>query len=388
MDWIFYFKMAVVCMVFVTAASLGAKGQEVPYDELKVFRLLQNQDYKGATDYLVPFYERDSTNLDVLAQLAYSHRLSNNLTEATWFYRQSFRIDSANVGVLSNLGNLSIQRFNYHLAEDYFRRIIAIDPNHVHANISLSTIMGRKSEWDQAYAHLAHAYAHQPRDIDLAADLVRMCMEQEQYERADSLLRETLPKDPDNGRLLYARVEVSEHLEQYMEMVRTCEHIIALGAQSVPVLRQYARGLFALKDYTGCLEQFEAIIAADGSLGELDYYYMAMSAKTMKRYKEALAYMDMALEAAISPNAGFYYGRKADLYKLANQPSNAIKTYQKSFHFSVVPIHYYEMGIIYERDLTNLAQAARHFELFLKQELTEADEPYANYARHRIRELK
>lgn len=334
------------------------------------------------------FYEQDSANLDVLSQLAYGHRLSKNQTAAEYFYRQSFLLDSTNVGVLANLGSLSISRFNYNLAEDYFNRILSIDPNHVQANISLSTIMERKSEWEQAYMYLAHAFANQPGDMDLAADLIRMDMELEAYGRADSLLRETLPGDPDNGRLLYARAEVSNHLERHMEMVQTCEHIISLGADNVSILRLYAIGLFALKDYEGCLEQYEAIIASDGNLNELDFYYMAMSAKTMKRYQQGLEYMDKALEAAISPNAGFYYGRKADLQKLANQPSNAIKTYQKSFHFSAIPLHYYEMAVIFDRDLTNPAQALRHYELFINQELKEEDKPYVNYAEYRIDALK
>lgn len=388
MNRISLFHAVAVGMVYVLAGSPKANAQEAPYDEIKVFRLLQNQDYQGATDYLMPFYQRDSTNQEVLAQLAYSHRLANNLTEAERFYRQSFRVDSTNVGVLSNLGNLSIRRLNYNLAEEYFRRILAINPDHVQANISLSTIVGRKSEWDAAYAYLAHAYAQQPSDMDLAADLVRLSMERQQYERADSLLRETLPEDPDNGRLLYARVEVSNHLERYDEVVEACEHIIALGVQDVLILRQYAKGLFGLKDYARCLEQYEAIIEMDENLGELDFYYMAMAAKTMKRYAEGLEYMDKALEAAISPNAGFYYGRKADLYRLANQPSNAIATYQKSFHFSEVPIHYYEMAIIFDRDLTNPKQAARYFELYLKQELPTEDAPYIKYAKHRIGELR
>lgn len=385
---IFGFKMILICHLFAVLSCVCAQGQEPPYDELKLFRFLQNQDYKGATDYLMPFYERDSLNMDVLAQLAYSHRLSKNLTVAERFYWQSFQLDSTDVGVLYNLGSLSLGRFNYNLAEDYFQRILAINPDHVQANISLSAIMARKSEWDQAYSHLAHAYAWQPGDMDLAADLVRMCMEREQYERADSLLREILPLDPDNGRLLYARVEVSNHLEQYEEVVSTSEHIIALGAATVPILRQYAMGLFALMDYERCLEQYQRVIDMDGNLSELDCYYMAMSAKAMKRYKEGLEYMDMALEAAISPNAGFYYGRKADLYRLANQPSNAIKTYQQSFHFPIIPIHYYEMGIIFDRDLTNPTQAIRHYELFLQQELKETDKPYIKYAKHRLETLK
>lgn len=125
----------------------------------------------------------------------------------------------------------------------------------------------------------------------------------------------------------------------------------------------------------------------DGNLNELDFYYMAMSAKAMKSYDVALDYMDKALEAAISPNAGFYYGRKADLYRLANQPSNAIATYQKSLGFSVIPIHYYEMALIFDRDLSNPQQAKRYFNLFVRQELAEEDEAYAKYARRRIREL-
>src|SRR5690554_5550634 len=91
----------IACFAGGQFASFEAKAQEASYDELTVFRLLQNQDYRGATDYLLAFYQRDSTDQAVLAQLAYSYRLANNLTEAEQFYRQLFRIDSTNVAVLS-----------------------------------------------------------------------------------------------------------------------------------------------------------------------------------------------------------------------------------------------------------------------------------------------
>src|SRR5690606_10599173 len=387
MNWKYVRHLAATCLASVGFFVAAAQVQEVPYDEMRLLRLLQNREYAAVTAYLMPFYERDSTNQDVLAQLAYSHRLSNNLPESISFYERLLGLDSTDVRVLSSLGDLSVRRLNYRLAEDYYRRIVDLDPDHVHAHISLSAILMRKGARDAAYAHLAHAFAQQPTNMDLAADWVRMCMDRQEYERADSLLRVVLPMDPDNGRLLYARAETSSHLERHAEVVETCERIIALGAQDVLISRQYAKGLFALKEYSRCLEQYEEVIAMDGNLNELDFYYMAMSAKAMKSYDVALDYMDKALEAAISPNAGFYYGRKADLYRLANQPSNAIATYQKSLGFSVIPIHYYEMALIFDRDLSNPQQAKRYFNLFVRQELAEEDEAYAKYARRRIREL-
>lgn len=377
-----------ILLISILTTCSYAFPKDSPYNELTLFRYFQNQNYQGAVDYLMPYYDQDSLNLDVVNQLAYSYRLANNLTAAMDFYTRSFQIDSMNVGVLSNLGNISMGRFNYHLAEAYFGRILAVDSNHVGAHIALSGLMERKFNAEKAYEHLEHAYNYRSTDMDLAADLIRMCMGQQEYVRADSLLQIVLPKDPDNGRLLYARAEVSNHLERYKEVVTTCEHIIGLGAQNEATLRLYATGLFAVKNYDKCLEQYESLIAMDGNLNELDFYYMAMSAKAMKRYQEGLEYMDMALEAAISPNAGFYYGRKADLFKLANQPSNAIATYQKSFHYSSLPIHYYEMALIFDRDLTNPTQALRHYELFLKQELKASDEPYVKFSNYRIDVLK
>src|SRR5690606_10236817 len=83
--------------------------------------------------------------------------------------------------------------------------------------------------------------------------------------------------------------------------------------------------------------------------------------KAMKRYEEGLESMEKVLELAISPNTAFYYGRKADLHDLANQPSAAAKSYLRSFQFETIPLHYYSLAVVYDKKIERCAQCPAVF---------------------------
>ena len=123
-------------------------------------------------------------------------------------------------------------------------------------------------------------------------------------------------------------------------------------------------------------------------MGEIDYYYLAMAYKAMKRYREGLESMDKVLELAVSPNTAFYYGRKADLHDLANQPSAAAESYLRSFQFEIIPLHYYSLAVVYDRKLNDTHNALRYFRQYVKQHPSKEEQVYVDYAQRRIDELK
>src|SRR3546814_5365307 len=113
-----------------------------------------------------------------------------------------------------------------------------------------------------------------------------------------------------------------------------------------------------------------------------------MSYKAMKRFEEGLTNMDKVFELAISPNTAFYYGRKADLHDLANQPSAAAKSYLRSFQFDVIPLHYYSLAVVYDRKLRDARSALRYFRQYVKLRAPDDEQIYLEYARRRIEELQ
>lgn len=347
----------------------------------------QAQQYRAAAQYLETFYPDTVADPAVLNRLGYCYRMAGDYVEAERYYLQLYRLDSLRISTLLSLAAVSVQRGLYLPATNYYRRVIALDTTHVAAYEALSGLMRKKGDLELAYAYLERANYLQPSNSDTAYEFAQLCMNAEQYAKADSILRLALSADPDHGLLLLGKLRVAEKLKNYQEMVALGERLRTQGDESQQVLSLLARGYFHVDDFVGCQEIYERLLAVYKQMGEIDYYYLAMAYKATKQYKEGLGCMDKLLEIAISPNTALYYGRKADLHDLANQPSAAASNYLRSFQFETIPLHYYSLAVLYDRKLNDPRNALRYYRLYVKQDPPTSENQYRAYVQQRIKDL-
>ncbi len=361
--------------------------QSTQPDNNKLLEFYQTQQYQAAAQYLKTFYTDTVADPAVLGRLGYCYRMAGDYAEAERYYLQLYRLDSLRISTLLSLAAVNVQRGRYLPAAKYYRQVIAVDTTHAAAYEALSELMRRQGDLELAYAYLERANYLQPSNSDIAYDFSQLCVNIEQYAKADSILQLALNADPDNGLLLLGKLRVAEKLTNYEEMVAIGERLRALGDESQQVLSLLARGYFHMDEFVDCEKTYTHLLTVYKQMGEMDYYYLAMTYKAMKQYEQGLIYMDKVLEIAISPNTAFYYGRKADLHDLANQPSAAASSYLRSFQFETISLHYYSLAVLYDRKLNDSRNALRYYRLYLKQEPTKAEERYRTYVKKRIEEL-
>ena len=365
-----------------------AHAQQARPDNGKLLELYQAQQYRAAANYLRSFYGDTITDPVILDRMGYCYRMAGDYDQAEPYYLRRYALDSTDVPTLLNLAGLYVQRGRYTSATDYYRRVVAIDSNHVAAYRALAGISQRGGDLSTAYGYLLRANGLQPTHSEIAYELSQLCMTLERYGQADTVLQVALESDPEHELLLFGKMKVAEKLTHYPEVVTLGEQLLAKGDDSRQVLSLLARGYFHTDRFTVCEETYNRIIDMYQQLGEIDYYYLAMAYKALKRYREGLESMDKVLELAISPNTAFYYGRKADLHDLANQPSAAVKSYLRSFQFDVVPLHYYSMAVVYDRKPSDSRNALRYFKRYIEQERPAEEQVYVDYAQRRIKELQ
>lgn len=375
--------------ILVCLGACGVSYAQDSYpDNGKLLELYQAQRYHEAADYLLSFYTDTIADPAILNRLGYCYRMAGDYAQAEPYYQQLYVLDSLNVLTLLNLATLHVQRGRYSSAADFYQRIIAVDSNHVKAYRALSDLMKREGDLAAAFNYLLRANNLQPTNSDIAYDFALLCMDVERYGQADTVLQLALEADPQHGLLLLGKIIVAEKLKHYAEMVTFGEQLTEQGDKSRQVLSLLARGYFHTQNFTGCQETYNRLLALYKQMGEIDYYYLAMAYKAMKRYREGLESMDKVLELAISPNTAFYYGRKADLHDLANQPSAAAASYLRSFQFEIIPLHYYSLAVVYDRKLSDTHNALRYFRQYVKQHPSKEEQIYVDYAQRRIDELK
>ncbi|MGK6351326.1 tetratricopeptide repeat protein [Parapedobacter sp. DT-150] len=383
MNKVFYIAVLACCWLSIV---VGYAQNRQP-DNNRLLEFYQSQQYREAAEYLKQYYPDTIADPTVLSRLGYCYRMAGDYGQATRYYLQLYALDSTNTSTLSNLAAIHIRRGQYLPAAGYYQRIIAVDSAHVAAYDALSGLMRRRGELDSAYHYLRRANQIQPVNSDIAYDFAQLCMDLERHPEADTVLQRALQADPEHGLLLLGKIKVAEKLENYLEVVNVGERLVEQGDESQQVLSILAKGYFHIDDFIGCQQTYERLLAIYEQMGEIDYYYLAMAYKTLKRYKDGLECMDKVLALAISPNAAFYYGRKADLHDLANQPSAAASSYLRSFQFEVIPLHYYSLAVLYDRKLSDTRNALRYYRLYLKQQLPQEERVYVDYAHKRIDEI-
>ena len=366
----------------------GKSQQKEPLDNQRLMDYYQNQQYRQAAVYLRGFYDESRPDRKLMERLGYCYRMAGNDRQAEYFYTRLYQLDSLHIPTLLNLAAINTKRLYYTEAVDFLERVVEIDSTHVAALISLSGLSGQLHGAESQYPYLKRAHGLQPGNADIAYDFADLCMQIEAYGEADTVLREALEIDPGNRSLLLARAKVTNHLKDYKETIRLARQLLDQDYQSTDLLILLSRAYFFEKQYKECIGGYQQIMGDGLKLGEVDLYYLAMAHKAEKQYKEGISVMEQVLEAAISPNTAFYYGSKASLHDLANQPSASVQDYLRSFRFDIIPSHYYSLALVYDVKLNDPRNALRYYKTYLEQDLPAEEQRYVEYVKRRIKELE
>src|ERR1700729_3528057 len=97
-------RMALLFFVLALAGQLDAQPSTVEKEKLMVF--FQDQQYQEAVDYLMPLYNQDSSNIEVLRFLGYANFMNDDPASAEKYYLKIFSIDSTNIAALQYLSTI------------------------------------------------------------------------------------------------------------------------------------------------------------------------------------------------------------------------------------------------------------------------------------------
>lgn len=376
-----------MAMLFLLPVAADCQEAEKP-DERKLLDLYQNQQFNLAAEYLLDFYDESVEDKELITRLAYCYRMAGNDRLAEPFYLRLYQLDSVSMPAMLNLAVIYSKRLRYVEARDFFQRVVDIDSTHVGALVSLASLSASLGDADLHYEYLKKANGLQPVNGDIAHDFAHLCLQRNAYKEADEVLGIALGEDPDNGALLLMKARVSDQLKNHKETIRLCQQLISQQYETPELLLLLAKACFFDKRYQESIATYQSVMDNEGRMNELDLYYFAMAYKAVREYREAIGIMEKVLETAISPNTAFYYGSKASLHDLANQPSAAAKDYLKSFQFDVIPAHYYSLALVYDAKLTDTANALRYYRTYLRQELPPEEQFYVEHVQRRIGELQ
>ncbi|MBZ5564999.1 MAG: tetratricopeptide repeat protein [Acidobacteriia bacterium] len=237
-------------------------------------------DAESALESVLRAHPDDLSALSLMAVILDSQR---KYSEAEEFYRRALQIAPGSTALLNNLGNHYLATGNLKKAEESFRRVVAIDPHQVNANLQLADMSVQRKDGAEALACLSRLAATaqgQPvaqllkaqalvlmgkcksampvlsaleektaQDPDFSFSIGLGYAQCQQYDRAEKSFSEALRADPSNFDVLYnlgVAARRAGHLERAQQVFEA-----ALRSRPEDVDALYASGdlLIATKDF-------------------------------------------------------------------------------------------------------------------------------------------
>lgn len=353
-------------------------------DNALLMDYIENQKFKEAAQYLKSIYTEPITDDKALQSLAYTSRMSGNLTDAENYYLRLYQKDSTKTAVLFSLGNINLARQNKQKAMVYYKRILALDST----NFSVYKQMASLSEGDTVnyIAYLQKANMINPIDADVAYDLSIACIRKKpkpMLAMAEQVLGKALQADTANLFLLKSQAELLYRQEKFKDAVTACKKLIANGESSLQVVNWLAISYYKLRQYKQCLETYKTI--PDEKQGEGIFFYMAMCYRALDDNLNAIVYFRKAIKDGISGNITDYYIDIGDCYATLHQSGKALTAYQKSLQFSERPLTYYSLANLYDIELKDSKTAQRYFKKYLATKPDPIEEQkFIEYAKSRL----
>lgn len=377
-------KSILAFLIFTGSFFHGFAQQSTP--DALLLEYYQNQRFADAADYLKKANPEPVTDIKILTSLGYASQMAGRLPDAEAYYQRIYVTDTTNTAILFHLGNINARRGDNLKALVYFKKILQKDSTNFSVYKQMAVLAQNMGDAARMVTYLQKANKIDPTEPDVASDLSNVYLGFKLYNKADTVITRALQADTANLLLLSGKAQADYHLKKYPETVAVCNKLIQAGDQVTIIINMLGNSYYNLKSYNNCITTFK-LMEESNTASETSYYYTAMSYKALRNQLMAVQYFEKAIKEAVSPNVNSYYSEMADSYNNIHQIKNAVKAYQKSLLYGVLPLTYYELANLYDTELKNKALAVRYFKKYVNSNPPQDQRSYLNYSKRRIKEL-
>lgn len=317
---------AVLLLLAGTSLALPQASSSIDQKAATDFQEGRVADAESALESVLRAHPQDLSALSLMAVILDSQR---KYSEAEEFYRRALQIAPSSTALLNNLGNHYLATGNVKKAEENFRRVVAIDPPHLNANLQLADMSVQRKDGAEALACLsrlaATAQSQPVAQLLKAQALVLMgnCKpampvlsalgektdqdphfsfsiglgyaQCQQYDRAEKSFSEALRTDPSNFDVLYnlgVAARRAGHLERAQQVFDA-----ALRSRPEDVDALYSNGdlLIATKDFlTASAVLYRAVRLAPGRADVL--FLLAQATEALGYYADTASTLEKYLK--------------------------------------------------------------------------------------------
>jgi len=379
-------KRALLVFFAVIFCQISYGQTKAVLDNEKLLEYYQTQKYIDAAQYLQSIYAEDTQDEKEISQLAYANMMAGKLPEAEKNYLKLYEKQPQDLPTLFSLARINIRRGNDEKAKAYYLDILKIDSTNFTVYKQLASL--DKGEMSKAKIdYLQKANAINPIDPDVVFDLCELYFKLNLFDKASNILQPALTADSTNLQLLKMKMPISMASKKYDDAIQTGEKLLSYGDSSTFVLNNLGKSYFFLLDYKNALKNF-LTIESKSMDSETLFYSIALSYRGLKDYKNAIPYLEKAIQEGISTKIASYYGLLGDSFEGVSKNTEANVAYKKGLQFENNGSLLYNIALVYETKLSDKKSAIDYYEQYLKTINPKEQPKLIGFIKNKITELK
>lgn len=347
----------------------------------------QLQNYSDALAALEKAVEINSSNVDILDELAETYSLLGNYKDAIPVYEKALEFQPDNLALAGKLGRSYINLKNYNKAYSIFTEIYSKDTTNVYWNKQYAFCAYQREQVFTAINLYEKVIAANPRDYSSYFNLIRLYKLlppsgkiQETIDRA----KENFPKD---AAVYEEQAEYYFSTKQYNDARKAYESYFAFeGDSAYKILTNYGISLYFDRDEKKSISILD-ICAAQVVNDPYVLFYLSLNYKRLAEYETSEAYMEAAIESATPAYLPEMYHHLGQIFGQQRKFEESITALKEANEMDPENAEIlFEIATTYEEFNSNKTLALNYYQIYLKEAGVAARN--FDYAHDRITKIK
>ena len=344
----------------------------------------RSEDANKGIDFLKRAYALDPSSQqigDELAEIYYqSQRIRDAVTEAQSILSKDpdnlparHLLARIYVRTLGDLNDASGQRDTLGRAAEQYREILRLDPNDSDAALWLARLYRLQNEHDKAESVLRTLLAREPENESGVEQLAQLLLDEGKSQEAISALQAVVQHSP-TARLWELLGDAYTQVQDFPNAERSYRKASDAQPGDINHLKQLAQALLSQEKYSEALGLYQRLAALNPDDAD-NYLRLAEIYRQMKQLDKAEQNILLAKQRSPNSLEVVYYeatiyqdeGRNDDAIRVLSEAVTAIKSESESTpsRRRTLAILYQQLGQLY-RESSNYAAAVNTFEEMLR----------------------
>ncbi|MBN2349590.1 MAG: hypothetical protein JXJ22_12155 [Bacteroidales bacterium] len=323
--------------------------------------------YQEAVPNFLYVFQSDSTNIQVIINLAECYNSLNDYKEAQYFYRKGSNLQPENNYFVQQLADSYYANEQYNAAKEYYN--VSLKKDTVFYLVKqIAKCLDNSGKADSAILYYECALELNPDDFQSVQRLANLYIKEEDYEKGIKITDFYLLSDSGNVKILRLSGYINFLLKNYIKAAERFYSCIQLGDTSTFVNKYLGYSYFKLKEYAEAKDYLEIAFIEDSLNADL-CYALGLSCSLSYYKKLGIDYLEKAIELIVPPPESLsrIYQDLALAHTGYYQYKEALDAYFKAF--DLMPddtLLIFSIASHYDNWIKDKYTALKYYKIFMK----------------------